>query len=286
MSEAHPGGPPRQSAGGMNMRHGSAFTGIGGFDLGFAAAGIETAWQIESSPFCRRVLKRRWPAAARYDDVRRVLRPGLYEDGPTTVDVISGGDPCPIRSSARLGRASRHPDLSGYFLALVGRLRPRWLVRENVPAPDVVDFLAGLEALGYGTTLIEVNPVLLTGQDRRRQIAIGHSRSVAARFRASLYFASLDSEGVTRHNEISEAVSGTLVAHCNRMATEPGFCLEPGRGMRQFTVAERERLAGFPGGWTAGLSRYRACHALGNSFPPPLAEWIGRRIVETEVGIP
>lgn len=56
------------------MTHGSLFSGIGGFDLGFERAGIETVWQVEIDPFCRKVLKGNFPSAKRYQDIRRVQR--------------------------------------------------------------------------------------------------------------------------------------------------------------------------------------------------------------------
>lgn len=51
---------------------GSLFAGIGGFDLGFEAAGWECAWQVEKDARCRSVLERHWPEVPKYGDVRGV----------------------------------------------------------------------------------------------------------------------------------------------------------------------------------------------------------------------
>ena len=75
------------------VTHGSLFSGIGGFDLGFERAGIETVWQVEIDPYCRRVLEKHFPEARRYQNIKRVKRLAW-------VDVISGGFPCQDISSA------------------------------------------------------------------------------------------------------------------------------------------------------------------------------------------
>ena len=43
------------------MKFGSLFTGIGGFDLGFERAGMECAYQSETDKFCSELLSQKWP---------------------------------------------------------------------------------------------------------------------------------------------------------------------------------------------------------------------------------
>ncbi len=38
----------------------SFFAGIGGFDLGFERAGMESVWQCEIKPFCVDILEQHW----------------------------------------------------------------------------------------------------------------------------------------------------------------------------------------------------------------------------------
>jgi len=53
-------------------------------------------------------------------------------------------------------------------------------------------------------------------------------------------------------------------------------------GVRRLTPTECERLQGFPDGWTDGQSDSARYRQLGNAVCVPVAEWIGRRIVEVE----
>lgn len=51
-------------------------------------------------------------------------------------------------------------------------------------------------------------------------------------------------------------------------------------GVRRLMPVECERLQGFPDGWTAGQSDSARYRQTGNAVAVPVAEWIGRRIVE------
>lgn len=108
---------------------GSLFAGIGGFDLGFEAAGFRTMWQVEIDPVCRAVLADRFPQAERYEDVRTCL-PAL-----SRVDVIAGGFPCQDVSNMgkRRGLAGERTGLFFDAVRIVDCLRPRFVVLENVP---------------------------------------------------------------------------------------------------------------------------------------------------------
>jgi len=132
---------------------GSLFSGIGGIDVAFAAAGCDIRFQVEIDDFCRRALvrlgQRYWPNATQHMDIRDV---GLADLG--TVDVLFGGFPCQDISIAGNG-AGIEGERSGLwyeFRRLIGDLRPRVVFVENVPAITSrggTTVLAHLAALGY-----------------------------------------------------------------------------------------------------------------------------------------
>jgi DNA (cytosine-5)-methyltransferase 1 len=142
------------------MRHGSLFSGIGGFDLAAEWMGWENKFHCEWNEFCKRVLKYYWPDAKSYGDI---------DDTDFTIwrgciDVLSGGFPCQPYSTAgkRQGKEdARHkwPQM----LRAIREIQPGYVVGENVRGITnwngglVFDEVqADLEAEGY-----EVLPFLL-----------------------------------------------------------------------------------------------------------------------------
>jgi DNA (cytosine-5)-methyltransferase 1 len=130
------------------MKFGSLFSGIGGLDLGLERAGMECAWQVENDPFCQTVLAHHWPDVPGFNDVHEVGKENL-----DTVDLIAGGFPCqPVSQAGRRKGQNDERWLWPEFARIVGELRPRWVLAENVPAlasKGLADVLADLATLGY-----------------------------------------------------------------------------------------------------------------------------------------
>ncbi len=121
------------------MRHGSLFSGIGGFDLAAEWMGWENVFHCEWNPFGQRVLKYHFPKAISYEDITKTdffIHRGA-------IDILSGGFPCQPYSSAgkRLGKEDeRH--LWPQMLRAIKEIQPRWIVGENVLG--IVNWSGGL----------------------------------------------------------------------------------------------------------------------------------------------
>jgi len=129
------------------------FSGIGGFSLGLERAGMTTVAFCEIDPFCRRVLAKHWPGVPCYDDVCALTADRLRADG-IDVDVICGGFPCQDISVAGKGAglAGERSGLWREYARLIGEIRPRYVIVENVAAllyRGLGDVLGDLAALGY-----------------------------------------------------------------------------------------------------------------------------------------
>lgn len=129
---------------------GSLFSGIGGLELGLESAlGARVVWQVEQDEYCRRVLAKHWPHADRsVTDVREAGARSLDR-----VDLVCGGFPCQDISVAgkREGIHGKRSGLWFEFRRILGELRPRVAVLENVPAVTRYSgvITGGLVEIGY-----------------------------------------------------------------------------------------------------------------------------------------
>jgi DNA (cytosine-5)-methyltransferase 1 len=131
------------------LTFGSLFAGIGGFDYGFERAGMRCVWQCEIDAYCIRVLEKHWPDVLRVRDIRQ-----LRADDVPKVDVFCGGFPCQDISLAGKGAGigGARSGLWSEYARLIGELRPRYVVVENVAAllaRGLSVVLGDLAALGY-----------------------------------------------------------------------------------------------------------------------------------------
>jgi len=159
---------------------GSAFSGIGGIDLGFERAGWRVAWQIENDASCAKVLTHRFPGVKQYGDIRTVEPQDLER-----INCLAGGFPCQGLSVAgkRLGlRDDPRSALFFEFIRLAEAIRPPWLLIENVPGllsshrgADFAVVLHALDQLGYGVVWRVLDAQFFgVPQRRRRVFLVGH----------------------------------------------------------------------------------------------------------------
>ena len=142
------------------MKHGSLFSGIGGFDLAAQWMDWENIFHCEWNPFGQKILKHYWPNAISYEDITKTD----FTIHRGSIDILTGGFPCQPYSMAgqRRGKEDeRH--LWPEMLRAIGEIQPRWVVGENVLG--LVNWNGGmvfdevqsdLEAQGY-----EVLPFIL-----------------------------------------------------------------------------------------------------------------------------
>jgi len=143
---------------------GSLFAGVGGFDLGFEAAGWACKFQVENDKNCQEVLTHHWPNVARYWDIKDVNGAEL-----PTVDCINFGSPCQDLSVAgkQQGLQGNRSGLFYEATRIIREMRqgsnneyPKIAVWENVPGAlgsnNGEDFAAVLKNLAdLGALVIE-----------------------------------------------------------------------------------------------------------------------------------
>jgi DNA (cytosine-5)-methyltransferase 1 len=138
----------------MMLRVLDLFSGIGGFSLGIErTGGFKTVAFCEIEAFPRKVLAKHWPKVPCYHDVKELTADRLAADG-IGVDVICGGFPCQDISFAGngAGLAGERSGLWSEYARLIGELRPRYAIVENVSAllsRGLADVLGDLASLGY-----------------------------------------------------------------------------------------------------------------------------------------
>lgn len=111
------------------LRHGSLFSGIGGFDIAATWMGWQNIFSCENNPFCQTILKHYWPQTQHYENIF-TFNATKYRG---QVDIISGGFPCQPFSQAgrRKGKADDRY-LWPETRRVIMEARPKWIVLENV----------------------------------------------------------------------------------------------------------------------------------------------------------
>jgi len=136
----------------------------------------------EIEPFPSAILKHRFPNVPNYGDLTKFKE---WPIEPGTVDVLVGGTPCQAFSVAGLRKGLEDPrgNLALTFLALADRIKPKWILWENVPGVltssggrDFHSFLSALGELGYGWSYRVLDAQFVGGSgavpQRRRRVFV------------------------------------------------------------------------------------------------------------------
>ncbi len=161
------------------MIYGSVCSGIEAASAAWHPLGWSPSFFSEIDAFPRAVLAHRFPEVPLHGDFT-TIQAGDYRP----IDLLVGGTPCQSFSIAGLrgGLGDDRGNLALEYLRLADRLRPRWLVWENVPGVlssnrgrDFGSILGGMVQLGYGFAYRVLDAQFFgVAQRRRRVFVIGH----------------------------------------------------------------------------------------------------------------
>lgn len=277
----------------MTLTHGSLFSGIGGFDLGFERAGIKTVFQVEANDFCRKILRRRFPGVRQLLDVQDVYRfaheyPACeccgeepwcerhgqhfgecgcigcsqWDDEIGRIDILSGGDPCQENANARRATdTTTAPSLGHEFIRIVEHIRPRIVVREN-PSAVRSDapwpwwrFRAELERLGYAVLPFRLRACCIGADIRRDRLFLLGELQESKR-------QGLEGDEREIMARANQGRQDADIARSNRWSAAPRIC------------GSTPRIP----------NRVDRLRTLGNCVVPQIAEWIGKRIITSAFG--
>lgn len=158
------------------MIYGCVCSGIGSASVAWRPLGWRAAFHSEIEPFPRAVLSQHHGETPLHGDFT-TIREGDYD----SIQLLVGGTPCQSFSVAglRKGLDDDRGNLALEFLLLADRLRPRWIVWENVPGVlsskggrDFGSFVGALDELGYGFAWRSLDAQFFGLAQRRRRVFV------------------------------------------------------------------------------------------------------------------
>ena len=258
----------------MRLTVGSLFAGIGGIELGLErTGGFRTVWQVEQDDYCRRVLAKHWPHAERFNDVREV---GAHNLSP--VDLICGGFPCTDISSAgpKTGLAGERSGLWSEYARIIGELRPRYVLVENVAdllSRGMGEVCGALADLGYDAEWSIVSACAVGAPfTRERLFLLAYASAWRRRGRQEHHRSTQEVRAESRmarhglRNDLPGSRDGRRPSGATPPSTQAWASGEPNA---------RRVVDGVP----TRMDRNRVA-ALGNAVVPQVAEFIGQRILD------
>lgn len=250
----------------MILRHGSLFSGIGGFDLAASWMGWENVFQVEKDDWCRKVLAKNFPKTKRY---------GAIEDFDgneynRTIDILTGGFPCQPLSKAGKRKGRKDPRfLWPEYFRLVKQIDPYIVVAENVfgllnreGGAIFEEICSQMESVGYEVQACVIPASGASAWHKRDRVWITcikadtfYSYANSQRFYRTKFYEQRETE--LQHEQISL----------------PGSLVSPG-----ILTGTDARVFGNPNGLSNRVDRIKG---LGNAIVPQVAFEIFKAIEKT-----
>ena len=111
------------------MKHGSLFSGIGGFDYASKLMGWENIFHCEWMEFPRKVLEYHFPESDSYIDICKTD----FKKYANKIDILTGGFPCqPFSLAGKRKGTDDERYLWGEMLRAIQEIKPKFVIAENV----------------------------------------------------------------------------------------------------------------------------------------------------------
>ncbi len=276
------------------------FSGIGGFELAFAAAGLPCDLLVEIDPAARAVLEARFPDTDLRADVLDL------KDLPESTSVLTAGFPCQNLSMAgdKVGIDGAKSGVIKKLFELIRRSRVPIVVIENVyfmlhlDSGAAMKWMVGeFEDLGYRWAYRVLDTMGFGLPQRRRRVYFVASLDIDPR---SVLFAenqppravlppTLDkplgfywTEGRSGIGLTVDGIPPLKVGSSVGIPSAPAVLFPDGEVLMPSLTA-CERLQGFAPGWTdvhafVSLKRNPRWRLVGNAVSVPAAQWVAERI--------
>ena len=283
------------------MKVSGLFAGIGGIELGFAAAGLETILLCENWLPAAAVLDRNFPSIPRHGDVADL------KFLPDDTEVLTAGFPCQDLSQAgkTLGIAGAQSGLVSHVFRLIDFKSVPIVVIENVPFMLKLDrgkamrvLVEAFEERGYRWAYRIINSLAFVPQRRERVIFVATNNDLDP---SDVLFAD-DENAIPTNEGLNTCAHGFYWTEGTRGLgwavdsipplkkgstigiPSPPAILMPNGNVVKPDLRDAERLQGFPVNWTAAAAEVAPnsirWSLVGNAVTVPVAKWLGSRLLQ------
>ena len=284
------------------------FSGIGGFELSFAARGAECVGLCDIDESAQAVLRSRFPGVPIYKDVGSV-------QSLNGADILTAGFPCQDLSQAgtKTGIHGAKSSLIQHVFRLLesSKKKPEWVLIENVSymlrlnrGQAMQYILERVEELGYSWAYRVLDARCFGLPQRRERVVIVLCRTgdpsqilfpggfvepnvddrVGAVTEGSVY-GFYWTEGKRGLGWVKDAVPTIKGGSALGIPSPPAIWIPVTGEFGTPTIGDAERMFGFPSGWTEpaiDVSRRNGARwkLIGNTICVPMVDWVGGQITD------